>query len=191
MQRMRFALSCLLMLGGVFFLLEGGSSVYPWAYSGARPFESQVPPTDVHSGESLHESLDEGAYVGQLSIPKLDATWRLVEGTSDSALRMGPGHLTGSPLPGSSGNAVIAGHRDTHFRVLKDVGVGDEIVIERNSRRFAYKVVETRIVDSTDTRVLSPASRPTLTLITCYPFGFVGAAPRRFIVKAVGDLGRS
>ena len=188
MLRMRVVLFFLLMLGGVFFLLKGGSSVYSWV----RPFE----PPSLHSpevpneavGETLGQPLEEGAYLARLSIPRLDAAWNLVEGVSDAALRMGPGHMAGTPLPGSVGNAVIAGHRDTHFRVLKEIAVGDEIVIEGGSGRVVYTVVETQVVDSTDLSVLSPTFRPTLTLITCYPFGFVGPAPRRFIVRALGDL---
>jgi sortase A len=193
MRRLRLSLSCLLMFGGVFFLLKGGSFVYPWAFSWSRPAPAQVylsePVSELPGESSLSQSsLNEGAYLAQLRIPRLEATWNLVEGTGESALRMGPGHLTGTPLPGSSGNAVIAGHRDTHFRVLRDIGIGDEIILERRSGRFVYKVVETLIVDSRDTSVLSSTSEPTLTLITCYPFGFIGPAPQRFIVKAVAEL---
>jgi hypothetical protein len=117
MNRLRFPLSCLLVLGGVFFLLKGGSSVYPWAFSWTRPVEMHLDqplfdkPLNETSGEFSPGKLylEEGVLIAQLSIPKLRATWAVVEGTSESSLRIGPGHLSSTPLPGAAGNAVIAG----------------------------------------------------------------------------------
>jgi sortase A len=87
-------------------------------------------------------------------------------------------------MPGNVGNAVIAGHRDTHFRVLKDVAVGDEIRIEAAGERYLYRIVDTRVVPPADISVLRSGADPLLTLITCYPFYFIGPAPDRFVVRA-------
>jgi sortase A len=92
--------------------------------------------------------------------------------------------LEGSPFPGEAGNVVIAGHRDTHFRVLKNVLIGDQIHIGTDGEQYVYRIVDIRIVRPGDTWVLEPQSQPTLTLITCYPFGFVGSAPDRYVVQA-------
>jgi sortase A len=119
-----------------------------------------------------------------LTLPRINAGFTIVEGTDDSALRKGPGHLEGSPFPGEAGNVVIAGHRDTHFRVLKNVLIGDQIHIGTDGEQYVYRIVDIRIVRPGDTWVLEPQSQPTLTLITCYPFGFVGSAPDRYVVQA-------
>ena len=88
-------------------------------------------------------------------------------------------------MPGNAGNAVIAGHRDTHFRMLKDVTVGDEIQIDVNGERFLYRIVDTRIVPPTDTSAVHSSRERMLTLVTCYPFYFIGPAPERFVVRAM------
>jgi len=82
------------------------------------------------------------------------------------------------------GNSVIAGHRDTHFRPLKNISLGDEIRIETGDKTYSYEVIETRIVSPTNTDVLQSGSEQMITLITCYPFYFIGPAPNRFIVRA-------
>ena len=87
-------------------------------------------------------------------------------------------------FPETPGNCVIAGHRDTHFRVLKDIRVGDEIVLETRSGRYVYRVRRLRVVSPDNTAPLRPASDAELNLITCYPFYYVGAAPKRFVVEA-------
>jgi sortase A len=120
----------------------------------------------------------------QLSLPRQGIQWTVVEGTSPAALRKGPGHLEGSPLPGMPGNSVIAGHRDTHFRLLKNISAGDKIRVERDGRTYSYEVTETRIVSPTQTSVLHSSGEQMITLITCYPFYFIGPAPSRFIVRA-------
>jgi sortase A len=125
-----------------------------------------------------------GDALARLSIPRLDKQMLVVSGTSKRQLRKGPGHLTGTAAPGSLGNCVIAGHRDTHFRMLKDVVLGDEIVLENGAGRFHYTVVKTSIVSPKDTRSLKPTEAAVLNLITCYPFYYLGPAPKRFVVQA-------
>jgi sortase A len=131
-------------------------------------------PVRVHSGTA----------VARLTIPRLNAALYIVEGTDDRDLKRGPGHLTGSVFPGDAGNCVIAGHRDTHFSVLKNIQDGDEVVLERGGHTFHYRVDGMQIVTPDNTESLQPTKDAVLTLITCYPFHYVGAAPKRFIVHA-------
>jgi len=122
--------------------------------------------------------------VGRLEIPRLDLSVIVSEGTSASVLRRGAGHLTATPPPGNHGNVAIAAHRDRHFRPLKDIAPGDEVLLTTLDGTFRYRVAWTGVVDPTDVYVLDPTDEPVLTLLTCYPFYFVGHAPQRFVVRA-------
>ena len=102
----------------------------------------------------------------------------------ETALNRGAGHVSGTALPGSDGNIAIAGHRDGFFRSLKDVEVGAEIVVTSHRGSRSFLVFELLIVDPLDVCVLDPTEETMLTLVTCYPFYFVGPAPERFIVRA-------
>jgi sortase A len=119
-----------------------------------------------------------------LSIRRLQLKVPVFDGTDDLILNRGLGRITGSAKPGSDGNLAIAGHRDGFFRVLKDVQLGDVVEIGTTAEKDTYVVDRTTIVDPRDTSVLEPESRTSLTLVTCYPFYFIGDAPQRFIVKA-------
>lgn len=132
--------------------------------------------------ESLEQ--DAGVPLGLLRIPEIDLEVAVLEGTSELALNRGVGHIDGTPRPGEAGNVGIAGHRDGFFRGLKDIAVGDLLELETLSGVQRYRVVETFIVDPSDVHVLDPTDRPSITLVTCYPFYFVGSAPQRFIVRA-------
>jgi sortase A len=125
-----------------------------------------------------------GETVAKLSIDRLKSEWVVLEGADPAELERGPGHLIDSAMPGSRGNCVIAGHRDTQFRVLRKVEMGEEISLESGSRTFRYRVVDLRVVAPTDTSSLDPTSKSTLTLVTCYPFYYVGPAPKRFVIRA-------
>ncbi|MGY6554335.1 MAG: class D sortase [Wenzhouxiangella sp.] len=105
-------------------------------------------------------------------------------GTEERVLRRGPGIVEGTALPGSNGNVSIAAHRDTHFRSLKDLTLGDRIELEVPGSNRTYIVTELSIVDPTDIQVLDDTGHAVMTLVTCYPFHFVGNAPKRFIVRA-------
>ena len=108
----------------------------------------------------------------------------VLEGSDDTTLRRGAGHIEDTPFPGQAGNIGIAGHRDTVFRPLRNIAVGDAIDLTTADRLFRYRITKTLIVGPDDVYVLDPTDRPTMTLVTCYPFEFVGHAPRRFIVQA-------
>ncbi len=116
--------------------------------------------------------------------PRLNKRLNVYAGFKD-ALYYGPEWIHGSPAPGRVGNTIIAGHRDTHFRFLKDVKTGDLLQLDYAGQRFRYRIARLRIVDKTDLSVLQPTPTPTLTLVTCYPFYYIGAAPKRFIVSAL------
>jgi sortase A len=125
-----------------------------------------------------------GAAIGILDIPRLGFSEIVAEGDGDDVLRVAIGHLPDTPLPWESGNSAIAGHRDGRFRPLKNIEVGDRIRLATRHGTFEYVLRETRIVLPNDLSVLEPTDRRTLTLITCYPFSFVGRAPKRFVIKA-------
>ena len=108
----------------------------------------------------------------------------MLPGTDDRTLDRGAGHIEDTPFPGELGNIGIAGHRDTVFRPLRNVKAGDELTLTTADRIFTYRVSATSIVNPEDVSVLDPTPRQTLTLVTCYPFTYIGAAPKRFIVRA-------
>ena len=120
-----------------------------------------------------------------LRIPKLRLEVAVLPGTDDPTLDRGLGHIEDTALPGADGNSGIAGHRDGFFRGLKDILPGDTIEIDTLARKEVYRVERTWIVDPSDVSVLDPTPSASLTLVTCYPFYFVGSAPQRFIVRAV------
>jgi len=122
--------------------------------------------------------------LGVIEIPSLGLQVPLLEGTDDLTLDRGVGHIAGTASPGESGNIGIAGHRDGFFRRLKDIHVGDTIDIQSQQGSSHYRVDEIQIVSPDDVSVLGPRTRPSLTLVTCYPFYFVGSAPSRYIVHA-------
>ncbi len=125
----------------------------------------------------------DGEAIGTIQIPRLDLTAVIAEGDSPSVLRRAVGHLPGTALPGQEGNVVLAGHRDTFFRPLKRVRVGDAITLTTRRGEVEYLVDSTTVVPPSDVQVLEPTNLHTLTLITCFPFSYLGPAPDRFIVR--------
>jgi len=122
--------------------------------------------------------------VGRIEIPAVGLATRVLEGSNASTLRLAVGHIPGTALPGPSGNVGLAGHRDTFFRSLRRIKVGDEIRITTAAGTFKYRVISLRVVLPSAIEVLNDTKLPTLTLVTCYPFDFVGTAPQRLIVHA-------
>jgi sortase A len=132
--------------------------------------------------QSLTAHLDPPLAV--LRISKVHLEVPVLDGTDDLTLNRGVGHIVGTDRPGEEGNIGIAGHRDGFFRVLKDVGPGDTIELVTPKGIVTYVVDQIVLVRPDDVSVLQPRSRPSLTLVTCYPFYFVGSAPQRYIVQA-------
>ncbi len=128
--------------------------------------------------------LAEGVAIGEIQIPRLGLSAIVAQGESTATLEHAVGHLPDTALPGQTGNVVLAGHRDTFFRPLRFVRAGDVIVLRTHGGDFQYLVELTAVVPRDDVAVLEPTSGRTLTLITCHPFVYVGAAPDRFIVRA-------
>lgn len=125
-----------------------------------------------------------GQVLGQIEIPRLALRAIIVHGNSPVILQRGVAHLPETPMPGEWGNVVLAGHRDTFFHPLRRIRPGDIIRLQADAETFEYRVESTSVVSSTDVQVLRPSNTRSLTLITCFPFEYVGAAPNRFIVRA-------
>jgi sortase A len=125
-----------------------------------------------------------GDPIGVIEIPRLGLSSVVLESDDTEALLFGVGHLADTPLPWRGGNSVFAAHRDTFFRGLGDIKRNDVIRFRAGDRELSYRVQQTKIVKPTDVEVLAPTKGATLTLITCYPFHYVGPAPKRFIVRA-------
>ncbi|WP_374720199.1 class D sortase [Parageobacillus toebii] len=127
-----------------------------------------------------------GEQIGMLSIPKLGVSIPIYHGTEERQLRKGIGHYPKSALPGErdKNNMVLSGHRDTVFRQLGKIGVGDKLIVETTMKQFIYRVKKVRIVDENNRTVLVEKPRPTLTVTTCYPFHFIGKAKQRYVLIA-------
>jgi len=151
----------------------------------ARELERQlaaVQPTAVLRQVSL--PIGDGGLVGRIEIGRLGVSVLVMEGTSDATLRRAVGHISSTALPGMPGNVGLSAHRDTFFRPLRKIRADDVIKLTTRGGKFDYRVVSTRIVDPTEVSVLDAGEGESLTLVTCYPFYFVGTAPKRFIVRA-------
>jgi sortase A len=122
--------------------------------------------------------------IGRVQIPRLSISFVVVEGTGSASLRRAVGHISGTSLPGEAGNVGLAAHRDTFFRPLKDLRIKDEIQFSTRAGNFKYEVVSLRVVEPDNVGVLASAGENVLTMVTCYPFYYVGPAPKRWIVRA-------
>jgi sortase A len=158
-------------------------------YTSARLFQSRAARSFAHrpaapSRSALPAAPSEGAVVGRLEIPRLKLAVIVIEGDKPGDLRRAAGHIPGTALPGEPGNVAIAAHRDTFFRPLRLIRRNDSVFLDTRTGTYRYRVVSTDVVPPADTGVLAPAARDTLTLVTCYPFHYIGSAPKRFIVRA-------
>ena len=149
----------------------------------ARRFERALKETNLARAESPAIAVSEGSTLGRIEISSVGLTAMILEGTDEGTLRLAVGHIRGTPLPGQRGNVALAGHRDTFFRELRKIRVNDEITLTTLSGSYRYRVDSTKVVKPEETEVLEDDG-DILTLVTCYPFNFVGSAPRRFIVRA-------
>jgi sortase A len=157
-----------------------------------RAHLEQVRASDVLNREASVRSNNHGAIddaqpngpLGRIDIPRVGISSVILEGTDEDTLSLSVGHISGTARPGSDGNIVLAAHRDTFFRGLEHIQIGDGILVTSTGGDRTYEVDTTRIVDPTDVYVLKDTGSPTLTLVTCYPFHYLGPAPKRFIVQA-------
>jgi sortase A len=175
-----FGIIAALITGVALMFPESAQSLYSFALPHIAPVERQVPAT-------APQKIAEGNPIGVIEIPRLGLSSVVLEGDEEAALLFGVGHLADTPLPWltvSGGNSVFAAHRDTFFRGLEAIRPKDVIRFRAGSTELEYRVKETKIVEPTDVAVLAPTRTSTLTLITCYPFRYVGPAPQRFIVRA-------
>jgi len=125
-----------------------------------------------------------GEQIGTLWIPRIKRSIAIIEGTGSKELKLGAGHYIGSVLPGVSDNSVLAGHRDSAFRNLGELKIGDFLSVRTTYGTFVYQVHKIRIVSANDRTVIVSTKDAILTLSTCYPFRFIGNAPKRYIVQA-------
>ena len=154
--------------------------------SAKRSLENQILEQEPHEVQPK-SAIKAGDIVGRLDIPRLGLSVVVLQGTSSRMLRRGTGHIESTPLPGEVGNSGIAGHRDTFFRSLKDIRKNDEIQFQTRTELFRFAVDWVKVVEPDDLSVLAPSTESSLTLVTCYPFYFVGPAPSRFVVRAHRD----
>lgn len=176
-------LQFVLIAGGV-LLASLGARDFIESHLGQTAAAREFSRTAAVPASPRYNPIRTGDTIARLSIPRLHTNLYVIEGDDDSELRKGPGHLPGSAMPGANGNVVIAGHRDTHFRVLKDIREGDEVTLTTGTNEYRYRVSGTSVVSPADTSSLQSSSNPILHLVTCYPFYWVGAAPKRFVVEA-------
>lgn len=180
-QRLLFIIGVLALAYVGFALLDARL----FQASAKRSLETQIHREEVRHEPQVKSAVKTGDVLGRVDIPRLGISVAVLQGTSSQMLRLGAGHIEGTALPGQTGNIGIAGHRDTFFRELKDIQPNDEIQIQTATGLFRYQVDWMRVVGPSDTTVLEPSAKEsTVTLVTCYPFYFVGSAPKRFVVRA-------
>ena len=159
-------------------------SVKP-AAAGVEPLHPSPLPALAKADRARVESPPpKGSLVGRIEISSIGLAAMIEEGDGGRTLRQAIGHIPGTALPGQQGNVVIAGHRDTFFRPLRNIHKGDEITLTTLHGSYRYRVDFTEVVGPQDTEVLDNSAGAILTLVTCFPFYFVGPAPKRFIVRA-------
>lgn len=150
--------------------------------SGPRISRPEPRPPGQHS--LIMPAIHENDLIGRISIPRLSVTAIVREGVGQKTLGIAAGHIPGTALPGQPGNVAVAAHRDTLFRGLKGIRANDVVQFETPHGNYTYQVESTEVVKPQDVEVLNPGKYSELTLVTCYPFYYVGSAPNRFIVKA-------
>jgi sortase A len=177
----------LLLLIGVALLIYVGAQ-YGQMFWEQHQLESQWKSQQQRRAQQAANPGDTSAPVDdgltRLSIPKIDFDAVVVEGTTRKKLLLGPGHMEETPAPGTEGNSVITAHRDTFFRHIVELAKGDELVVQRNGKKYTYEVQSKRVVKPEDVSVIKPTKDSRITLITCYPTYYIGPAPERLVVMA-------
>ncbi len=189
-RRIKQLLSFLFIALGAFLLFIGARDLWESHFGqreAARQFQrivTQPPVRPPGSARPFYPPVRDGDTLARIIFPRLDRELYVVQGDTDADLRRAPGHLIGTAMPGAMGNCVIAGHRDLHFRLLKDIRKDDEIVLRTRTGEYLYRVKNVTIVSPANVSSLQPTSDAELHLITCYPFYYLGHAPKRFVVTA-------
>ena len=178
----------------LFLFAAGCVGYYFYVYAEARlyqSFEDNEIDTILASGASstaadrnARRPPAKGSTIGRIEIPRLGVSAVIRAGIDARTLRLAVGYIPGTALPGEKGNVGLAGHRDTFFRKLRDINPDDEIRVTTKEGVFRYFVQRTNIVQPRDVWVLDATGYPALTLVTCYPFTYIGSAPQRFVVRA-------
>ena len=180
----RRLLASLFVILGLAVVLASGFALF-WSDELQQLYVPTLPSSDHVAGSNKGETtVEKGSPIGILEIPRLGLSSVVLEGDETAALLLGVGHLSDTPLPWHGGNSVFAAHRDTFFRPLAGIRRNDIIRFSTSDAEFEYVVKELKVVEPTELAVLDPTPSATLTLITCFPFDYVGPAPHRFIVKA-------
>ncbi len=183
-ERLSFMLAVICLGAALVALVQGVryQMAARQALSNARTVQSTPAASTPEAAPEV--AMPEG-FLGELVIPRLNFSVAVLEGEDARSLRLGIGHLTDTPLPWEGGNTALAAHRDTFFRPLANVRVGDAIELQTVRGTFAYRVKRVFVVHPEEVWVVGPQAGAALTLVTCYPFNLVGPAPDRWIVQAV------
>jgi sortase A len=179
------AASYTLLVAGILALGYAGYAVldqYWYQEAETSKFETVSPTAEPRAIKVAR--IADGGVIGEIEVHRLGLKAIVVQGDSERLLRRAVGHLPETALPGEAGNVALAGHRDGLFRPLSNVQPGDSITFSTPNREFQYQVEWTAVVPPTAVGVIQPTSEPALTLVTCFPFYYVGAAPERFVVRA-------
>lgn len=195
-----FILSLCLLLYAVFQVLkapiEASQALQEWeAKKDTFSAETRLPIEETPLPEGIISPIPEnsasklpytkGDVIGEISFPSLNKKTAILEGTDPQQLKKGAGHYTGSAAIGSIGNSVLAGHRDTVFRKLGELKIHDLIEVETMDGKFVYEITGSTIVDGDERGAIKPSEDSILTLVTCYPFSYVGPAPDRYLLSAI------
>jgi sortase A len=178
-------LSAALLVGGIAISTYAGLQIRETVVEQSRLYLPVIEPrvSELGSVDRVNV-LKPGTFIGTMNIPSIKKRANIFEGTDSKTLKKGVGHYLQSVMPGVVDNSVLSGHRDTVFSSLGKVKVGAFIIIGTNTGTHIYRVNRIRIVNQNDRTVIVPTETATLTLSTCYPFRFIGNAPKRYIVQA-------
>jgi sortase A len=184
---LRWAERCLLAVGlaalGYCVVVMGGAALYQ-AQESSELDEILRGSPSTQQASAMSRAPGNRRVLGRIEIPSLGVSTIVRDGEDASTLRLAVGHIAGTAFPGHEGNVGLAGHRDTFFRRLADIKAGDLIRLVTTEHTFLYRVEKTQVVEPRDVWVLDPTPEQALTLVTCFPFSFIGTAPQRFIVRA-------
>jgi len=182
-------LSWLLILSGLAFVFFGAGKIFYTNYQTNQSIEeAKKRIEETVSAETIEQERfvpKQGEVVGLLKIPRLQAELPIIEGTDEEELDKGVGHYKGSYYPNENGQIILSGHRDTVFRKIGELEIGDQFIVEMPYGTFTYEMIKTKIVDANDTSIITLQNEyEELIVTTCYPFSYIGNAPERYIMYA-------